>query len=89
MMTTNDPISTGFLPPRGQRGPLLILLAVILFHTPALAIDPPPAGGYPSNNTALGTDALLASIPPTPTTTPQSDSTRFIMTPRLARLIRL
>ena len=26
----------------------------------ALAVDPPPGGGYPGNNTALGDDALFS-----------------------------
>ncbi len=31
----------------------------------ALAVDPPPGGGYPNENTALGTDALFSLVPNT------------------------
>jgi hypothetical protein len=37
----------------------LILLSLITLASAALAVDPPPDGGYPNQNTAEGTDALL------------------------------
>src|SRR5689334_5977658 len=44
---------------------LLIPLSLAYFAVtlPALAVDPPPDGGYPGNNTAEGTDALFNVIP--------------------------
>jgi hypothetical protein len=33
---------------------LLIILACLAFASTALAVDPPPGGGYPGGNTALG-----------------------------------
>jgi hypothetical protein len=38
----------------------LMLLAVITFASAALAVDPPPDGGYPNRNTAEGEDALFS-----------------------------
>jgi len=37
-----------------------VLLATLLFASEALAVDPPPPGGYPNGNTAAGEDALFS-----------------------------
>jgi hypothetical protein len=41
---------------------LLVSLALALFALPQIApaVDPPPDGGYPNDNTAEGTDALFS-----------------------------
>ncbi|HEY1769628.1 MAG TPA: tail fiber domain-containing protein [Chthoniobacterales bacterium] len=36
------------------------LAAALLLPSLAFAVQPPPGGGYPNNNTALGTDALFS-----------------------------
>jgi hypothetical protein len=41
------------------RASALSLLAALTLPSLVLAVDPPPGGGYPNNNTALGDDALL------------------------------
>jgi len=38
----------------------LIILACLAFASTALAVDPPPDGGYPNQNTAEGEDALFS-----------------------------
>ncbi|MCI0467122.1 MAG: tail fiber domain-containing protein [Beijerinckiaceae bacterium] len=47
-----------------QRGILLLPLAIVAawfaLSLAARAVDPPPAGGYPGQNTALGADALFS-----------------------------
>src|SRR2546428_2806085 len=45
-----------------RRGILPTVLAVVCFVLAPLAraIDPPPGGGYPGGNTALGDDALFS-----------------------------
>ena len=45
-----------------RRGYLLIPLALAWFALSSIAraVDPAPDGGYPGNNTAEGTDALLS-----------------------------
>ena len=37
----------------------LILLFLVTFASAGLALDPPPDGGYPNQNTAEGEDALF------------------------------
>ncbi|MBA3544587.1 MAG: tail fiber domain-containing protein [Chthoniobacterales bacterium] len=39
---------------------LTCLLVTAALASSAFAVDPPPNGGYPGNNTALGTDALFS-----------------------------
>jgi hypothetical protein len=41
---------------------MLTLLCASAFH-PVLAVEPPPGGGYPNNNTALGDGALSNDAP--------------------------
>jgi hypothetical protein len=44
---------------RAMKTTRLILLAALTCVSTALAVDPPPDGGYPNQNTAEGEDALL------------------------------
>ena len=37
-----------------------LTLAVIALSPPVQAVSPPPVGGYPGSNTAVGTDALFS-----------------------------
>src|SRR6266436_3845823 len=41
------------------RLPSLLITAVLAFASPVFAVDPPPDGGYPDQNTAEGEDALF------------------------------
>jgi len=41
------------------RLPSLLITAVLAFASPVFAVDPPPGGGYPNQNTAEGEDALF------------------------------
>ena len=60
----------------------LTCLLATAFAAAAFAVDPPPDGGYPNNNTAEGTDALFSL------TTGANNTAigfgRFIITPRRA-----
>jgi hypothetical protein len=47
-------------PPLCRRRLLLVILACLALSPAARAVLPPPDGGYPGNNTAEGTDALLS-----------------------------
>src|SRR5712692_6862895 len=40
---------------------LLAVCTIFAFCDKAFALDPPPGGGYPQNNTALGEDALFSA----------------------------
>jgi trimeric autotransporter adhesin len=61
-MTTLSVINSISRPPL-RRGflliPLALALAWLVLSPMARAVDPPPDGGYPNNNTAEGDDALL------------------------------
>ena len=41
---------------------LLCVVSAVTVPLPALAVDPPPVGGYPGENTALGDNALFSLI---------------------------
>ena len=45
----------------GKVRALLAVCAIFAFCDKAFALDPPPGGGYPQNNTALGEDALFSA----------------------------
>jgi hypothetical protein len=43
----------------GMKTPVLVVLAILSLANATFAVDPPPDGGYPNNNTAEGQDALF------------------------------
>src|SRR5437773_12158293 len=45
----------------GKVRALLAVCTIFAFCDKAFALDPPPGGGYPQNNTALGEDALFSA----------------------------
>jgi hypothetical protein len=45
-----------------SRASALSLLAALILPPLVLAVDPPPAGGYPNENTALGDNALFSLV---------------------------
>jgi hypothetical protein len=45
---------------KSSRASVLGLVAVLMLPSLTLAVDPPPGGGYPGGNTALGDDALFS-----------------------------
>jgi hypothetical protein len=61
MKTTSPPIRNLMTPSTARRGLLLIplLLACLTLLPRAQAVVPAPDGGYPGNNTAEGSNALL------------------------------
>ena len=42
-----------------MKTPVIIVIAILTFASTSFAVDPPPDGGYPGNNTAEGENALL------------------------------
>ena len=43
-----------------MKTPALFLIAILTLASRSFAVDPPPDGGYPGDNTAEGTDALFS-----------------------------
>src|SRR5204863_238250 len=58
LLRSNFPMKT--LHPRSKRIGGLLAAACLALAPVALAVDPPPDGGYPGGNTAEGEDALFS-----------------------------